>query len=137
MGQEEAVADPTVVMGTFLLENSYACILLDSGVECNFVSNAFKHLLKHKSQPLTETFTVEMANEKNERTNDVFIGCNLILNDYSFPINLMSVSIKSFNVIIGMDRLSLHHADIHCFDKAICLALRNGKALIIYGDKPI
>ena len=31
MGQEEAVVDPTVVTGTFLLDNSYSCILFDSG----------------------------------------------------------------------------------------------------------
>ena len=31
IGHEEAIADPTVVTGTFLLNNSYACILFDSG----------------------------------------------------------------------------------------------------------
>lgn len=33
LGHEEAVADPTIVTGTFLLDNSYACILFDSGAE--------------------------------------------------------------------------------------------------------
>ncbi|CAH1449798.1 unnamed protein product [Lactuca virosa] len=112
MGQEEAVADPIVVTGTFLLDNSYACILFDSGAERSFVSHAFKHLLKCKSQPLIETFTVEMANGKKEITNNIFIGCTLTLNDHSFPINLMPVSIKSFDVIIGMDWLSPNRADI-------------------------
>ena len=45
MGQEEAVVDPTIVTGTFLLDNSYACILFDSGAERSFVSHAFKHVL--------------------------------------------------------------------------------------------
>ncbi|XP_023765409.1 uncharacterized protein LOC111913921 [Lactuca sativa] len=62
MGQEEAVVDPTVVMGTFLLDNSYECILFDSGVERSFVSHSFKHLLNHEPQSLTKIFTVEMAN---------------------------------------------------------------------------
>ena len=31
IGHEEAVADPTVIAGTFLLDNSFACILIDSG----------------------------------------------------------------------------------------------------------
>ena len=72
MGQEEAVADPTVVTGTFLLENSHACILFDSGAKRSFVSHAFKHLIKCKSQPLTETFTIEMANGEKESANDIF-----------------------------------------------------------------
>ncbi|CAH1443135.1 unnamed protein product [Lactuca virosa] len=107
MGQEEAVADPTVVTGTFLLDNSYACILFDSGAERSFVSHSFKRLLKHNPQPLTEKFTVEMAN----------------------------VSIKSFDVIIGMDWLSPNRADILCFEKAIPLNLSLDETLVIYGDK--
>ena len=117
MGQNEAVADPTVVTGTFLLDNSYACILFDSGAERSFVSHSFKHLIKCKSQPLTETFTVKMANGKKESTNDIFIGCTLTLDNYSFPIDLMPVSIKSFDVIIDMGWLSSNHADILYFEK--------------------
>ena len=112
MGQEEVVANPTVVTGTFLLDNSYACLLFDSGAERSFVSHSFKHLIKCKSQPLTKTFTVEMANGKKESTNDILIGCTLTLNDHSFPIDLMPVSIESFDVIIGIDWLSSNHADI-------------------------
>ena len=103
MGHNKVVVDPTVVTGTFLLDNSYACILFDSGAERSFVSHAFKHLIKCKSQPLTETFKVEMANGKKESVNDIFIGCTLTLENHSFPIDLMPVSIKSFDVIIGTD----------------------------------
>lgn len=49
MGHEEAVADPAVVTGTFLLNNTYACILFDSGAEKSFVSHNFKHLLNQNS----------------------------------------------------------------------------------------
>ncbi|TLX66587.1 hypothetical protein E9993_23390, partial [Labilibacter sediminis] len=44
MGAREAMEDPTVVTGTFLLNNSYACILFDSGAERSFVSHKFKTL---------------------------------------------------------------------------------------------
>ena len=129
MVQDEAVVDPTVVTGTFLLDNSYACILFDSGAERSFISHKFKHLLKHKSQPLNETFTVEMANENKESTNDVFIGCILILNDYSFPIDLVVVSIKSFDAIVDMDWISPNRANILCYEKAIRLNLPNVETL--------
>ena len=43
--------------------------------------------------------------------------------------------ISSFDVIIGMDWLSSHRAEILCHEKAIRLPLPNGEALIIYGDK--
>ena len=66
-----------------------------------------------------------MANGKVEDNNDIFLGCTLTLNNYSFQIDLMSVTIKSFDIIIGMDWLSPHHADILCYE-----------TLIIYGNKP-
>ena len=99
----EAVADPTVVTGTFLLDNSYACILFDSGAERSFVNHKFAHILKHQPHALKEQFTVEMANGKTESTKSIYLGCTLTLDNHSFPIDLMLVSIKSFDVIIGMD----------------------------------
>ncbi|CAH1451841.1 unnamed protein product [Lactuca virosa] len=58
MGQGEAVQDPTVVSGTFPLNNSYACILFNSGAKQSFVSHGFKHLLDQNPCKLIETFTV-------------------------------------------------------------------------------
>ena len=58
IGHKEAVAEPIVVTGTFLLDNSYACILFDSGAEKSFVNQKFAHLLKQKSRALKEPFTV-------------------------------------------------------------------------------
>lgn len=76
-----------------------------------------------------------MANGEKENANYIFIGCALTLNDHSFPIDLMPVSIKSFDVIIGMDWLSPNHADILCYEKAVRLNLPSGQTLMIYGDK--
>ena len=136
MGQDEAIADPTVVTGTFLLDNSYACILFDSGAERSFVSHDFKGMLKPIPQSLSEPFIVEMANGKTEGTKEIYLNCTLTLNDNLFQINLMPVSIKSFDVIIGMDWLSSHRADILCYDKAVRLNLPTGENFLVLGDKP-
>ena len=132
----EVVADAMVVTGTVLLNNSYACILFDCGAERSFVNQTFKHLPNQQPQELKETFIVEMANGKTESTNDIYIGCALTLDNYSFQIYLMLVSVKSFDIIIGMDWLSLHHVDILCFEKSVRLHLPNNETLVIYGDKP-
>ena len=84
MGQDEAVADPTIVTGTFLLDNSYACILFDSGAERSFVSHNFKGLLKQTPQSLSEPFIVEMANGKTEGTKEIYLNCTLTLNNNPF-----------------------------------------------------
>lgn len=77
-----------------------------------------------------------MANGKTQSTKDVFIGCALTLSNHSFRIDLMSFTISSFDVIVGMDWLSPYHADILCYEKVVRLNLPNSKSLVIYGDKP-
>ncbi|KAL7610004.1 uncharacterized protein LOC111912952 [Lactuca sativa] len=94
IGYEEEVVDPNVVTGTFLLNDSYACIIFDTGAEKSFVSHKFKHILKQNPKALKDTFTIEMANGKNEKTNDIYIGCTLTLNNHSFQIDLMSAQLK-------------------------------------------
>ncbi|XP_023769001.1 uncharacterized protein LOC111917562 [Lactuca sativa] len=136
IGHEEAVAYPTLVTNTFLLNNTYACILFDSGAEKSFVSHQFKRLLKQKPHILKETFTVKMDNGKTENTNNIYIGCTLTINNHSFQIDLMPVTIKRFDVIIGMDWLCPHHAEILCHEKAVHLNLPSGETLFVYSDKP-
>ena len=46
LGQGEAVQDPTVVTGTFPLNNSFAYLLFNRKPKRSFVSNIFKHSLK-------------------------------------------------------------------------------------------
>ncbi|KAL7608600.1 hypothetical protein Lser_V15G13089 [Lactuca serriola] len=134
IGNEEAIAGPTVVTSTFFLNNKYTCILFDSGPEKSFVSHQFKRLLNQTPQTLKDTFTVEIANGEIENTNDIYTGCTLTLNNHSFQIDLMPVTIKSFDVIIGMDWLCPHHAEILCHEKAVRLNLPGGESLVVYGD---
>lgn len=47
----------------------------------------------------------------------------------------MPMVIRSFDVIVIIEWLSRNHVNVLCFEKALCLPLPNGKALIIYGDK--
>ena len=100
------------------------------------MNQKFSHLLKQKSRALKEPFTVEMANGKIESTSCIYIGCTLTLDSHSFSIDIMPVSIKSFDVIIGMHWLSLQCAAIMCYEKVIRLNLSSGETLVVYGDKP-
>ncbi|KAI3821572.1 hypothetical protein L1987_09140 [Smallanthus sonchifolius] len=42
----------------------------------------------------------------------------------------------SFDIIIGMDWLSNHHAEVICFDKCIRIPLPLGETLRVFGEKP-
>ncbi|XP_023760065.1 uncharacterized protein LOC111908470 [Lactuca sativa] len=131
----EAIQDPSVVSGRFLIDNLYASILFDSGADRSFITPIFRKLLSYESSKLKEIYEVEIANGQNEKRHEILENFLLTLNNYIFHVNLMPMPIGSFDVTIGMDWLSSHRAEILCYEKAKRLTLPNGEALIIYGDK--
>ena len=74
LGSNEAINDPTVVTGTFLINNSYASVLFDCDADRSFVSHKYKQLLKQNPQSLQETYTVEMANGLTEGSKEIFLN---------------------------------------------------------------
>ncbi|KAD5802652.1 hypothetical protein E3N88_14012 [Mikania micrantha] len=44
--------------------------------------------------------------------------------------------VGSFDIIIGMDWLASHRAEIVCFEKFICIPLPSGETLRVFGETP-
>ncbi|GJX54231.1 reverse transcriptase domain-containing protein [Tanacetum coccineum] len=61
---------------------------------------------------------------------DKSFGATLTLLNQPFKIDLVSIKLGSFNVVIGMDWLSQYHARIICDEKFIHIPI-NGETLII------
>ena len=135
MGSKEAIQNPKVVTGTFLINNIHATILFDTGADRSFVNHKFRSLLSQQSSKLKEPYEVELANGHIRITREILENCVLTLNNHSFHINLMPITLGSFDVIIGMDWLASHRAHILCYEKVVRIPLPNNEALIIYGDK--
>nr|GEX02678.1 hypothetical protein [Tanacetum cinerariifolium] len=110
LGGRDANPDSNVVKGTFLLNNYYAFVLLDSGADQSFVSTTFGTLLDITPDTLDVSCAVELADRRIFETNIVLKGCTLGLLGHPFNIDLMPVELGSFDVIIGMDWLANHHA---------------------------
>ncbi|GKF08477.1 putative reverse transcriptase domain-containing protein [Tanacetum coccineum] len=53
-----------------------------------------------------------------------------------FDINLIPFGSGSFDVIIGMDWLSNHKAEIICHEKVVRIPLLDGKVLRVLGERP-
>ncbi|GJZ84365.1 putative reverse transcriptase domain-containing protein, partial [Tanacetum coccineum] len=99
--------DSNVVKGTFLLNNCYASMLFDSGVDRSFVSSTFSALLDVAPSTLDTSHLIN--------------------------IDLMPIKLGSFNVIIGMDWLAKYHAIIVCDEKIVRIPYED-KVLIIRGN---
>nr|GEV52527.1 hypothetical protein [Tanacetum cinerariifolium] len=71
--------NPNVVTGTFRLNDHYACILFDSGVEKNFVSFAFTPYIHIAPIALNTRYEVELADGKvadEKKPADIRIVCD-------------------------------------------------------------
>ncbi|GJV69759.1 putative reverse transcriptase domain-containing protein [Tanacetum coccineum] len=125
--------DSNVITGTFLLNNCYAFMLFDSGADRSFASSTFSALLDVSPSTLDTSYAVKLADRKFSETNVVLRGCTLGLLGHPFNIDLMSVELGSFDVIIGMNWLAKYHALIVCNEKVVRIPYGD-EVLIIQGD---
>ncbi|GKB15771.1 putative reverse transcriptase domain-containing protein [Tanacetum coccineum] len=123
-----------VVTGTFLLNNRYASILFDTRADRSFVSTAFSSLIDIVPTTLDHGYDVKLAGSKIIEVNTLIRGCTSNFPNHPFNIDLMPVELGSFDVIIGMDRLTKYHAVIVCNEKIVCVPFRN-EILIFHGDR--
>ncbi|GKF19556.1 putative reverse transcriptase domain-containing protein [Tanacetum coccineum] len=108
LGGGDASPDSNMVTGTFLLNNHYAFVLFDSGDDRSFVSTTFSILLDIIPNTLDVSYAVELADGRISKTNTVLRGCTLGLLGHPFNIDLISVELGSFDVVVGMDWLANH-----------------------------
>ncbi|GKE96716.1 putative reverse transcriptase domain-containing protein [Tanacetum coccineum] len=127
LGADEARQDPNLMTGTFTLNDHYATTLFDSGADYSFVSTTFIPLLGIEPSDLGFSYKTEIASRQLVEIDKVIKRCKLEIEGHVFNINLIPFGSGSFNVIIGMDWLSDHKAEIICHEKVV--ALRIGKPL--------
>ncbi|GJX38762.1 putative reverse transcriptase domain-containing protein [Tanacetum coccineum] len=125
--------DANVVMGTFLLNNCYASILFDTGADRSFVSTAFSSLIDIVTSTLDHDYDVKLADGKIIGVNTIIRGCTLNFLNHPFNVDLMPIELGSFDVIIGMDWLSMYHVVIVCAEKIVRIPWEN-ETLIVRGD---
>ncbi|GJT40864.1 putative reverse transcriptase domain-containing protein [Tanacetum coccineum] len=135
LGAQEARQDPNIVTGTFTLINHYATTLFDSGADYSFVSTTFIPMLDIEPSGLGFNYEIKIASRQLVEIDKVIRGCKLEIEGHVFDINLISFGSGSFDVIIGMDWLSDHKAEIICHEKVVRIPLLDGKVLRVLGEK--
>nr|GEU75046.1 hypothetical protein [Tanacetum cinerariifolium] len=117
--------DSNVVTGTFLLNNRYASILIDTGADRSFISTAFSFLIDIIPTPLGNSYDVELADGKIVGVDTIMRGCTLNFLNHPFNIDLTLAELGSFDVIIGMDWLRRCHVVIMCDEKLVQIPYGN------------
>ncbi|GKC10943.1 putative reverse transcriptase domain-containing protein [Tanacetum coccineum] len=74
-------------------------------------------------------YEIEIASGQLIEIDKVIKGCKLEIEGHAFDIDLIPFGYGSFDVIIGMDWLSNHKAEIICHEKVVRIPLLDGKPL--------
>nr|GEW26921.1 putative reverse transcriptase domain-containing protein [Tanacetum cinerariifolium] len=106
LGAEEARQDPNIVMGT------------------------------HRTQELGFKYEIKIASGQLVKIDTVIKSCKLEIKGHVFDIDLIPFRYGSFDVIIDMDFLSNHKAEIICHEKVVRIPLADGNVLRVLGERP-
>ncbi|GJV74856.1 putative reverse transcriptase domain-containing protein [Tanacetum coccineum] len=82
------------------------------------------------------SYEIEIASGQLVEINKVIRGCKLEIEGHMFDINLIPFGSGSFDVIIGMDWLSNHKAEIIYHGKVVRIPLQDGQVLRVIEERP-
>ncbi|GKA13104.1 putative reverse transcriptase domain-containing protein [Tanacetum coccineum] len=102
-------------------------------------TNGIRQEVRHsyvEPSDLGFSYEIEIASGQLVEIDKVIKGCKLEIEGHVFDINLIPFGSGSFDVIIGMDWLSDHKAEIICHEKVVRIPLLDGKVLRVLGEKP-
>ncbi|XP_052485208.1 uncharacterized protein LOC128040485 [Gossypium raimondii] len=131
--REDASA-PDIITGTVSLYNTDVTALIDPGSTHSYICT---NLVSSKSLPVGSTkFVVKVSNPLGQYVliDKVCKNCPLMTQGYNFLIDLMLLPFYEFDVILGMDWLTLHDTVVNYRRKIIVLKCQDGETLRIEFD---
>ncbi|KAA3474149.1 Gag-Pol polyprotein [Gossypium australe] len=127
----EEASYPDVITGTFTLFDTDVIALIDPGSTHSYVC---VNLVSSKTLPVESTeFVIRVSNPlgKFVLVDKVCKNCPLMFRDIYFLANLMLLPFDEFDIIMGMDWLTLHNAIVNHKRKSIDLRSQNGEIVRI------
>nr|XP_027062810.1 uncharacterized protein LOC113689203 [Coffea arabica] len=109
-----------VVEGTLPIFHRLAKVLIDPGATHSFVNPSFMSGID--MQPVRLPFDLEIMTPMGNRkviTSLAYKNCEFYIGEQKMLVDLISLDIKGYDVIIGMDFLGHHHAKLDCREKIV------------------
>ncbi|KAA3456998.1 DNA/RNA polymerases superfamily protein [Gossypium australe] len=127
----EEASSPNVITGIFTLFDSYVTALIDPGSTHSYICET---LVSSKTLPAESTeFEVQVSNPLGQwvLVDKVYKNRALKIREMCFPADLMLLPFDEFDIILGMDWLTIHDAIVNCRRKTIDLRCQNNETIRI------
>ena len=126
---------PYVIVGNFTIFDTIVHALINLGSTNSYVCTNIPNL---GNLPRSETeYDILVTNPLGHSVivNKVYRDCPIKIREYEFLENLIELSFKEFDVILGMDWLSRHRAIVDCRMKRVTLRTPNEDEVIFIGER--
>ena len=99
---------PDVIVGNFNIFDTLVHALINPGSTHSYVFTSIPSLGSLLKSEIEYDILVTNPLEHSVIVNKVHKGCPIRIQEYEFPGDLIELSLREFNVILGMDWLSCH-----------------------------
>jgi len=126
-----------VVASTLQLDTMQVYALIDPGASLSFVAYRIVNNLHVLSSKLGVGVMVSTPLEENIHIDDVYRGVKLYIGGLDLRVDLMSLELYDFDLILGMDWLSKHKAQVDCFTKTVTVQGIGDKRVVFKGERKV
>jgi hypothetical protein len=137
MTYEDVGVVPDVVAGTLQLDTMQVYALIDPRASHSFVSYRIVNNLHVLSSNLGVGVTVSTPLGENIHIDDIYRGVKLYIGGLELRVDLMPLELYDFDMILGMDWLSKHKAQVDCFTKTVTIQGIGDKRVVFKGERKV
>ena len=126
---------PDVIVGNFYIFEAIVHALIDSGSTHSYICTS---ILSLGSLPKSEVeYDILVTNPPGHSVivNKVYRDCPIRIREYEFPGDLIELSFREFDVILGMDWLSRHQVVVDCRIKRVTLRTLSGEEVTFISER--
>ncbi|KAL8147820.1 hypothetical protein AgCh_005220 [Apium graveolens] len=135
MTMKDVVQDVDVVAGLLVINSVEVKVLMDSGATRSFIFESILDKLNCVTYPVKPNLNIEVANQEKVIVSEVCPDCDVTIEGRHFSADLIPFKLGEFEVILGMDWLSNHEAQIECKSKKVKLRTKDGEEVIFKGKR--
>ena len=135
MTQEETRAASDIVAGTLQLNSQSIHVLFDSGAIHSFVANKLVGGLGKNPCRIENGFIISTPLSETVSVDHMYKGVQINIGGCELKEDLLPLELHDFDVILGMDWLSMNKAQMDCFTKTVTFQGPDGKKIVFRGGE--
>ena len=126
---------PNVIVGNFNIFDTIVHALIDPGSTHSYVCTSILRLGGLPKSEIEYDILVTNPLGHSVIVNKVYRDCPIRIREYEFPGDLIELSFKEFDVILGMDWLSRHQVVVDCRMKRVTLRTSSGEEVTFISER--